>query len=472
MDAFTNFPKAKALVLGLGVLFAQWQPTFAQTPNYTTQQPAVSDTKPSLLSSIATYRDDVRRSALLASQEPKVLDKLVQQQDNSRDAFEKLIQSYGQTKQGWFYELARFPDIQHALALLPTGADQATVQVITKTMPTSLQESTWKVYRHHHDDLVQVDNLNQQANQAFENLIAPLDGSTQAAFRQLITMPDVLSLLTQQLDQTAQLGRDYQNDPQGIAQQLTDLHAKAEAQNQQELADYQNQLNQDPQARQELQQAGQEYAQANGYPTNGINPNPAWPANSPNYYANPYSYWFGYPSWYGSPMWYPSYGYGFGTGFYYGLGGNLLFYGLPSYGFSNWFFNRGYYRYPHLYNRFNTYYNNRIVNGRGYVTYGNRGFVGAARQAFGPVNGGYSSRGSGSYGSFNNGGARMASPMGRTQSISPSPNQSRSYSSGSNSSRTYGGGGFSGGRSFGGGGFSGGRSFGGGGFGGGRGGRR
>ncbi|WP_375446534.1 DUF3300 domain-containing protein [uncultured Fibrella sp.] len=465
MNAFTNFPKAKALVLSLGVLLAQWQPTLAQTPDYTNQQPAaVADNNPSLFSSIASYRDDVRRAALLASQEPKVLDKLVEQQDNSRDAFERLIQSYGQTKQGWFYELARYPEIQHALAILPAGTDQATVQVITKSMPTNLQESTWKLYRHHHDDLVQADNLNQQANQAFENLIAPLDGSTQSAFRQLITMPDVLSTLTQNLAQTAQLGRDYQSDPQGITQQLADLHTKSEAQNQQELADYQNQLNQDPQARQELQQAGQDYARANGYNTSGINPNPAWPANSPNYYANPYSYWFGYPYWYGSPMWYPSYGYGFGTGFAYGLGGNLLFYGLPSYGFSNWFFSRGYYNYPHLYNRFNTYYNNRIVGGRGYVTYGNRGFVGAARQAFGPVSGGYASRGrTGSYGNYNNGGARMSAPSGRTQSMGGNP----SYPS-----RSFGGGGsYSSGRSFGGGGsFGGGRSYGGGG--GFRGGRR
>ncbi|ARK11127.1 DUF3300 domain-containing protein [Fibrella sp. ES10-3-2-2] len=455
MNAFPRFLMAKALVLGMGLLLVQGHPVLAQVPANTNQPAAQANANPSLFSSLATYRDDVRRSALLASQAPTVLDKLVQQQDNSRDAFERLIQSYGQTKQGWFYELARFPDIQHALALLPVGADQSTVQVVTKSMPTDLQESTWKLYRHHHDDLVRADDLNQQANQAFENLIAPLDGSTQSAFRQLITMPDVLSLLTQHLDQTAQLGRDYQNDPQGIATQLADLHANVETQNQQELADYQNQLNQDPQARQELAQAGQEYARANGYNTSGINSNPAWPANSPNYYANPYSYWFGYPYWYGSPVWYPSFGYGFGTGFYYGLGGNLLFYGLPSYGFSNWFFNRGYYNYPHLYTRFNTYYTNRIASGRGYVTYGNRGFVGAARQAFGPVARGYSSRGN-SYGGYTNGGARVSAPMGRTQNMGGPSYQSRSYGGGFSSGRSYGGGGFSG-RSYGGGGGRGGR---------------
>lgn len=449
MNAFTNFPKAKALMLSLGLLCAQWQPALAQTPDYGNQPSATADTNPSLFSSIATYRDDVRRSVLLASQEPQVLNKLVQQQANSQQAFGNLIQAYGQTKQGWFYDMARFPDIQHALALLPAGSDQSIVQAITKSMPANLQESAWKLYRHHHDDLVQADNLNQQANQAFEALIDPLDSATQTAFRQLITMPDVLSLMTQQMDQTTQLGRNYQADPQGVTQQLTALHDSLDVQNKQQLADYQQQLDQDPQARQELQQAGQEYAKANGYNT-GINPNPAWPVNSPNYYQNPYSYWFGYPYWYGTAMWYPS-AWWYNTGFYYGLGGNMVLFGLPSYGFSNWFFNRGYYAYPRLYNRFNTFYTTSL-SGRRY--YGNYGFAGAARRAFSPTGRSYGSYGrGGSYGTAN-GGARMATPMGRTQNMGGnSYPSSRSWSGGYSGGRSYGGG-FGGGRSFGGGGGS------------------
>ncbi len=436
MKTFRKFLPISALVLGVGLLLAPGQPTVAQTPQ-SNQQPTPADATPTLVSAIAPYRDDVRKSVLLVSQQPQALSQLAQQQANSQRAFNDLIQSYGQTKQGWFYDIARFPDVLHALATLPAGTDESTVDAMTKTLPSDLQKSAWKLYRHHNQDLVQADNINQQANQAFANLITPLDEPTQTAFRQLINMPDVLSLLTQRLDETTQLGRDYQADPASVTQSLTDLHDKLDAQNKQDLAEYQRQLDQDPQARQELQQAGQAYAQANG-----INPNPAWPNNTA-YYSNPYSFWSGYPSWYSYPMWYPSAGL-YGSGFYYGLGGNMIVYGLPSFGFSNWFFNYGYGYYPHLYNRFNHFYTYTAGPGRSWGP-SNAGFVGAARQAFGPATGYVSGRSNGFVGArqYSNGSARVAAPTSRYQGMS----------TGSYRGQSWGGGGFGGGmRSFGGGG--------------------
>lgn len=459
MNAFKNFPTTTMLLLGLGLLFAYPQSTLAQTTTDTQPAPVVPSTKQhNLLSAVASYRDDIRQSVLLASQQPQVLTQLARQQAQTQQAFAGLIQPFAQTKQGWFYDMARFPDALHALATLPVGSDKATVQAITKTLPADLQETAWKLYRHHNADMVQADQLNQQADQAFDRLLAPLDASTQSAFRQLLNTPDVLSLLTSQLDQTTQLGQSYQADPDGVSQQLATLHDKQEAQNKQELAEYQRELSQDPQAQQELQQAGQAYAQANGYSANGISPNPAWPS-TPYYGQNPYSYWFGYPYWYGSPMWYPS-AWGYGAGFYYGLGGNMVVFGLPSIGFSNWFFNRGYGYYPHLYNRFNTYYNGNIGYHR-YWSPSNSGFMYSAHRAFTPTNSIVGGRpnwiggthGVSTPGGLSSGSGRVSAPMGR-------------FNSGSFGGMRSFGGGFSGGRSFGGGGF------GGGGFhGGGRGGR-
>ncbi|QKZ12816.1 hypothetical protein [Spirosoma sp. KUDC1026] len=464
MKALNHFSVATALFLGLGLLIAQSQPIIAQTLD-DNRTPAVSNADQSIVSAIAPYRDDVRHSILLASQQPDVLSQLAQQQNSSQRAFTNLIQSYGQTRQTWFYDLARFPAILHDLAMLPPGSSQATVQDVTKSLPSDVQESAWKLYHNHHNDLVQADNLNQHADRAFTDLTTSLDQPTQAAFRQLLGMPDVLTLLTQQIDKTAELGRAYQTDPVGVAQNLTDLHDKLDAQNQQELANYQRELNQDPQAQQELQQAGQAYAQANGYRTNGINPNPAW-INTGYYNQNPYSYWFGYPYWYASPMWYPS-AWWYGTGFYAGTGGNLVVFGLPSIGFSNWFFNRGYSYYPHLYNRFNTYYANNVGYHR-YWSPGNSGFMTAAHRAFGPA---YSTLGGrpnwfgggriySSPGTLSSGNGRLAAPLDRMGSGSYRGNM-RSY--GGFSNRSFGGSPVSGMRSFGGGSF--------GGFHGGRGGR-
>lgn len=438
MKSLNNFPTAKLVVLSLGLFFAQGPSVLAQVSD-PTPQPVSSDAGQSLVSSVASYRDDVRQSVLLVSQQPQVLTHLAQQQASSQQAFDDLIHSFGQTKQGWFYDIARFPDVLHTLATLPDGTDRQTVQGVTKALPANVQETAWKLYRHHHGDLEQVDNLNQQAAQAFNTLIAPLDGPTQTAFRQLINMPDVLSLLTQQLDETTKLGRDYQVDPASVSQNLTALHDKLDAQNKQELADYQRQLDQDPQARQELAQAGKAYAQANG-----INPNPAWP-NNPVYYQNPYSFWFGYPTWYGSPMWYPS-AFGYGAGFYYGPGGNMIVYGLPSFGFSNWFFNYGYGYYPRLYNRFNNYYT-YTVGARRVWSPTNAGFVGAAHRAFGPVNS-YAGSRSGRLGGLGSprpygGTARVAAPMSRYQGMNTGGFRTQSFggSFGGGGMRSFGGGG-------------------------------
>ncbi|CCG98159.1 hypothetical protein FAES_0145 [Fibrella aestuarina BUZ 2] len=477
MNALKHFLPANALWLGLGLLVAHWQPTFAQIVDDNRPAATATADKP-LLSAVAGYRDDVRQAVLLASQQPQVLDQLAQQQANSERAFTDLISSYGQTKQGWFYDIARFPDVLHSLAMLPRGTDRPTVDGLTKALPTDLQETAWRLYRHHHDDLVQVDYLNQQADQAFDNLIDPLDSPTQAAFRKLIALPDVLTTLTQQPDQTAQLGHDYQADPAGMTQRLATLHDSLTAQSDQDLASYQQELNQDPQARQELQQAGQAYAQANGY--NGqINPNPAWPVNSPYYYQNPYPYWFGYPRWYGAAMWYPS-AWWLNTGFYYGPGGGMVVFGLPSFGFSNWFFNYGYRGYyPHLYNRFNGFYARVYRPNRIWSPY-NPSFLGAARRTFGPVGGVAGGRYANGYGyagrtygrSYSPGNVPgVSAPGGRTYAP---PSRTPNYGGGNYSS---GRGNFGAGRSFGGGfsnggSFGGGRSYGGGGFGGGRGGRR
>ncbi|MFD2933994.1 hypothetical protein [Spirosoma flavum] len=381
MKTFIHKISAKTLLLSLGLLVAGWQPTHAQ--NTDAEPPSASSNAQTIVSAIAPYRDDVRRSVLLVSEQPQILTGLAQQRATSQQAFGNLIQSYGQNKQGWFYDLARYPDVLHELAILPAGSTESAVKAMTKNLSADSQESAWKLYRHHHDDLVKVDNLNQQAQQAFDNLIGPLDIPTQQAFRQLLDMPDVLTQLTDQLDKTAQLGEAYRNNPDQVTKDLTALHDSLIVQNQHEIADYQNELNQDPQAKQELQQAGQAYAQANGYNT-GINPNPAW-VNSSYYYQNPYPYWFGYPSWYTSALWYPS-AWWYGTGFYYGLGGNMMVFGLPSMGFSNWFFGAGYSSYPHLYGRFNNYYTRNIGEHR-ILTSGNAGFMTSARQAFGSATG-------------------------------------------------------------------------------------
>lgn len=91
MNAFKNFPTT-TLLLGLGLLFAHPESILAQFTTDTQPAPVVAAPKQhDLLATVASYRDDVRQSVLLASQQPQVLTQLAQQQAQTQRAFADLM---------------------------------------------------------------------------------------------------------------------------------------------------------------------------------------------------------------------------------------------------------------------------------------------------------------------------------------------------------------------------------------------
>jgi hypothetical protein len=426
-------------------------PQYSNQQQYNDQQPV--PVQQSIAPMVAQYNDDVRNNILVATQYPDVLQKLAQIRENTSRSFQETIQGYSQSKQNWFYEVSRYPDLMHDLATLPRKQSKEQIEGLAANVPNAsgdLKEAAWKLYNNHHNDLVTVDTLNQQAMNAFEDMVNPLNSDAQHAFKSLQDMPDVLSILNDHSDLTARLGQEFRNDPDGTRQELAELHDKQEAENKQDFANYQNNLSQDPQTQQEYNQAQQQYASANkGY---------SYPAPTGdkivNIYNNPYPYWFGYPSWYGSAMWYPG-AYGLGGGLYYGMG----LYGFPSLGFSNWFFGGAYRYYPHLYRTYDRYYRSNYLSGRRYISPRSNGFVGAASRHYNPTPGYarsryYSSPGRSYNSDLNRGYNQSRVPSQGFRSVPRQSYGSRSYSGSSYRSPSTGGGFSRGGGGFSGGGFS------------------
>lgn len=412
----------------------------------------------SIAPTVAPYSEEIRNNILIATQYPDVLEKLARIREYTTQAFQGTIQDYSQKKQTWFYEISRYPDLMHDLATLPRRQSKDQINGLLNNPSKELQEAAWKLYNNHHADLVTVDNLNQQAINSFQDLISPLSGDAQEAFKSLQEMPDVLSILNDHRDLTARLGEDFKNDPDGTRQNLAALHDKIEAENKEDLANYKRDLSQDPEAQKEYDQASQQYAASGGY---------SYPAPTGdkviNYYNNPYSYWFGYPYWYGSPMWYPG-AFGFSGGLYYGAG--LYGYGFPTWGFSTWFFGGAYRYYPHLYRTYGNYYRNHYISRGQYISPRN-GFIGAAGRHYNPEMSARSNWLS-SPRSYNR-------PGVQSQGFRTAPNQGSYNRSYNNSGRSYNSGSFRSAPSYGGGYNRGGYSSGGfrsGGGGGSRGGRR
>lgn len=346
------------------------------------------ETDKGMISSIAPYNSDVRQAILQASQYPEILTQLQKSQSQTRATFQDIIGDFRREKQNWFYTLTRYPELMHTLATLPKREDKDAIYQLLPNQSPELREAAWQLYRHEKNDLVEMDNIKSVAQQEFDKTIQNLDELTANAFRKLSALPDVLTLMTNNIDLISKLGNQYRDNPIQLDNQLAALHDSLNVQSQYEIAALKKQLANDPQAVQELGQATKDYAAANGY---NLPNQQNYTSNYPNYYGsnyygNPYSYWFGYPFWYSSPMWYPG-GFGFYSGFYTGLGGFGM-YGFPSYGFSNWFFNSGYYnRYPNLYRQFGNYYRGHSADNRvlGSV---NNGFMGVAGRHFNTNNGG------------------------------------------------------------------------------------
>lgn len=309
-----------------------------------------------IAAAIAPYPADVRTAILEASQYPQALVKLERLQGRTSQSFQDLVSGYPREDQQALYQAGRYPELLSKLAALGPGSPQA--EALTRSYPEAEQKDIMTAYRTHYADIVKMNDLYQSSQKSMLKTIARYPTNVQDDFQKIIAMPDIMTLLTDNIDVTVGLGEAYQTDPTGVKQHLDSLHSQLQQQNDKDLAAYRDQVENDPKLQEEMKKAADEFAEQYNQPDN-----PTYVVN--NYYNNtPYPYWFGYPYWYSSPVWYPQPLY-FHTGFYYGPSGNLIVCGLPSHLYANWFFGMGYTHYPTLYRNYHNYYaihNTHVTN--------------------------------------------------------------------------------------------------------------
>ena len=331
-----------------------------------------------IISSIAPYAADMRAAILDVSQYPQALVKLERTQARTSQSFRVLIANYPREEQEKFYQVARFPELTNQL-VSETRKNPDEIKLLLKDYSEIVQQQILELYKDHYEDLVKINSIYRSSETTLEKITAKYPELVQDDFKKVIASPDVMSLLTDNIDLTVSLGEAYKNDPSGVTEQLDKLNKQLTEQNATDLTDYKAAIENDPKLQAEMKKAADEFAQQ----YDQGNTSPTYVGN--NYYDSyPYQYWYGYPYWYSSPMWYPTPFY-YQTGFYYGPGGGLVIAGLPSLFYANWFFGLGYSRYPGLYNHYNTYYNvhrTDIVNRNVY-----RGFNNAVRNHFSQVDG-------------------------------------------------------------------------------------
>lgn len=330
--------------IAAGVIFLMccFQNVFAQS-----YADSLAKDEDAIVTAISAYSTEIRNAILNVSKYPQAIVKIERIQSRSSQAFQDLVEQYPKQDQEKIYSASRFPELLQHLSQ-NKGMNKGQINYVMKDYPEEIQNQVFFLYDTHFDDLVKMNNLYQSSQMAFQKVLEDYPLSVKNDFQKVISMPDVMELLVNNIDLTMSLGENYKSNPYKVTKLLDSVSEVLSNQKSQDLARYKQDVDSNQALQNEMKKAASDYAkstnQSDTYITNNI------------YDNTPYPYWYGYPFWYSYPTWYPQPLY-YQTGFYFGSNGNLFVVGLPSLGFSNWFFNYGYRYYPNMYNHYRWYYN-------------------------------------------------------------------------------------------------------------------
>jgi len=300
------------------------------------------------------YPRETRKIIFEAAGYPEVIAKLNAMQKNSQETFEKLIASYSKDEQENIWNLTRYDGLIAELAAKPNKSEDE-INKILDNYPEEIHKTAFDLGKNNYDLLFRINKMNNGFDSSFAQLLSGYSPEVVDVFKQMINMPEVLTILFDHMQYTVVIGDYYKKNPERVLHKTDSLNLVLSQKNTQESQDWQQSLADNPQAQQEFTEVAQEYAQDNGYQPNDY----AAPLSTDitNYNSYSYNWWYGYPSWYPYGSWNP-YPYWYDWGYYYGPGGRIIFIGMPSSYFMDWYF---YYpehfqRYPELSDHYYAYY--------------------------------------------------------------------------------------------------------------------
>ena len=292
----------------------------------------------SSVDALVLYPAATRVSILEVCKRPGALVKLDRIQQRSSESFRNIIRDFSRKEQKQFYDLVRHPNLVYRLTEGGLKSREE-IEEILMDYPEEIHDASLKRGRKSYATLQEIDNLNVQTEEAFNELLLDYDPDIRQSLQTLIAHPEILSILTKDLDVAVLVGDLYRKDPDMVLHKADSLQAVVAEEQAQELEGWKKELENDPRALSEMDNAGRDFARENDY---DLVREPREETDvSVHFY--PYPYWYGYPYWYTFPYWYP-YPYWYHTGFYYSGAGNLVVIGLPSFYYTRWF-----YRYPRRY---------------------------------------------------------------------------------------------------------------------------
>jgi hypothetical protein len=328
------------------------------------------------LEAIALYPENIRISILEASIHPEVLVRMQSMQSQTSDRFKMIIGQLNREDQERVWEITRYPGL---LKKIVTGGKKSAddLKLIASGFPEGIRESAVEYGRKEYNLLNEIFQLNRLTESTFDEILAPYPSATRTAYLDLLDHPEILSILSDNMNMTVVLGDLYKRNPAYVMQKTDSISLVLAETNAKELEDWKKSLEDNPEALKDLESAAGEYAREQGY-TEDVYQQPVTEAIEVQYVYQPYPYWYGYPWWYSYDDYYLNYSYNapvvyvlsprhrtswwyayprwyprpwwYDWGFYYGPSNQIIIWSLPSYNFCYWHFSADYhhYYYPHL----------------------------------------------------------------------------------------------------------------------------
>ncbi len=338
----------------------------AITMGISIQGKAQSESKNSLLQminedrttveAIAGYDEKTQSYIFQVAETPEVLNKVEELQKRSQNQFRAIIDNYDRDAQTAFYEMARYPNLISELVSYGKPSTSELNRIVSN-YPADIHETAKKYSRMHFDVLIRIDRLNSEIDQAFQLYLEPYGPRTRESVNALLAYPEIVSILVEDKDFTTLLGEAFNEDPQWVKGNLNRISQELAEQNKEDMEAYKTQIQNDPEAYNEMLDASEKFAREN----NDVRYESPSESVVEVRVINSYPYWFGYPYWYSEPYWRPQPFY-YHTGFYRNHYGNVVFVGLPSYHFMHWQTYNHPTLFPHLSYNYYSYYENHYMN--------------------------------------------------------------------------------------------------------------
>lgn len=312
------------------------------------------------IEAIALYPETERAIILEAASYPEILVRMQGIRERTEIRFRQLLEDLPEDEQQHLFNLSRYPEL---ITQISTGKERKTKKVmeaLVANYPEDICTLAMDAQRNHLSTLIQINKLYTASELTFNDVLSNYPTQVKEAYTELLKLPEVVNILTENIATTVLLGDLYKRQPVQLKKELDSLNVLLAEEKARELNDWKQSLEENPEAMAEYEQAAQEFASEQGY-DNANYSEPVIEKSTTEVYVynswRPYPYWFGWPWWYSCECWYP-YPWWYHWGYYYGPSNVVVFVGLPSTYFMYWHFNHypHFYYYPHFTNHAVRYY--------------------------------------------------------------------------------------------------------------------